>query len=76
MRRYPVQSETVASLGYDPGKRQLAVEFRERGDVYLYFDVPPEEYSAFLAAESKGAYLNRVFKPHAYAYRVVRTGRK
>ena len=35
-------------------RRELEVKFRASGDVYRYFDVPGEEYAAFLAAESKG----------------------
>ncbi len=75
MRRLPVNSTTIASVGYDPATRELAIEFRHTRDLYLYFDVPPEEYSAFMAAESKGSYLNQVFKPHAYRYWVVRSGK-
>ena len=32
-------------------------------EVYQYFNVPAEEHTAFLAADSKGTYLNRHFKP-------------
>jgi hypothetical protein len=49
--------------------------FRASGDVYLYFDVPGEEYRAFMAAESKGTYLNQVFKPREYRYIVVSEGK-
>jgi len=27
------------SIGYEPGRLELDVEFRERGDVYRYFQV-------------------------------------
>jgi hypothetical protein len=47
------------------------MKFRASGDVYRYFDVPGEEYAAFMAAESKGTYLNQVFKPREYRYVVV-----
>jgi hypothetical protein len=33
-----------------------------------YFDVPAEEHTAFLAADSKGTYLNLQFKPRQYRY--------
>ena len=46
----------------------MGIKFRESGKVYLYFDVPPEEHEAFMAAESKGEYLNKVFKPRGYRY--------
>jgi len=52
------------------------MEFRDTGDVYRSFDVPPEEYEAFLQAESKGTYLNKVFKPRGYRYLRIETERK
>jgi len=36
--------------------------------------VPPEEHAAFMAAESKGTYLNEVFKPKGYRYDIVQPG--
>ena len=75
MRRSWVDSTTIASMGYDSRKRELEIEFRESGDVYRYFNVPATEYQAFLAAESKGTYLNQIFKPREYCYRMVSKGR-
>ena len=49
---------------------------RESGDVYRYFQVSAEEHSEFVAAESKGNYLNRVFKAKGHPYRVVKRGHK
>jgi hypothetical protein len=76
MRRAWVDSSSIASIGYEAPTRELEIEFRESGDVYRYFDVPREEYSAFMAAESKGSYLNQVFKPREYRYVLVAQGRK
>ena len=76
MRRIPVRSTSIASIGYVPKNRELEIEFRASGDVYRYFDVPTEEYAAFMAAESKGTYLNQVFKPRGYRYLVVLEGEK
>jgi hypothetical protein len=45
-------------MGYDADSLELEIEFRQSGDVYLYFDVPAEEYRDFMAADSKGTYLN------------------
>jgi hypothetical protein len=75
-RRFPVRSTSIASIGYSPVERELEIKFRESGDVYRYFDVPNEEYEAFIAAESKGTYLNQVFKPREYRYRLVSLGKK
>jgi len=76
MWRIPVPSTSIASIGYLPAKRELEIEFRASGDVYRYFDVPGEEYAAFMAAESKGTYLNQVFKPRGYRYFVILEGKK
>jgi hypothetical protein len=76
MRRVPVRSTSIASIGYLPAERELEIKFRASGDVYRYFDVPSEEYAAFMAAESKGTYLNQVFKPREYRFVVAFEGRK
>jgi hypothetical protein len=76
MRRIPVSSISIGSIGYRRAQRELEIEFRASGDVYRYFDVPAEEYAAFMAAESKGTYLNQVFKPREYRYVVVSEGKK
>ena len=65
MSREPIDSSVIASMGYAAGQQILEIEFRS-GDIYDYLDVPPEEYAAFRSADSKGTYLNTVFKPHGY----------
>jgi len=54
---------------FPPGSVLVGVERWKRlavsGEVYRYFDVPAEEYAAFLTADSKGTYLNQQFKPRA-----------
>lgn len=59
-------------MGYDADSLELEIEFRQTGDVYLYFNVPAEEYRDFMAADSKGTYLNQVFKPRGYRYVVIK----
>ena len=68
MQRVSVDSRSIASIGYAPEQQVLELEFRQSGEVYQYFDVPAEEHTAFLAADSKGTYLNRHFKPRQYRY--------
>ena len=63
--RESITSRGIASMGYAADLQILQIEFRN-GDIYNYFDVPPEEYAAFRQAESKGIYLNKVFKPRGY----------
>jgi KTSC domain len=76
MRRALVDSASIASIGYDPRRRELEVEFRDTGDVYRYFGVSAAEYSDLMAAESKGTYLNQEFKPRAHHYFVVKEGKR
>ncbi len=68
MQRVPLESSSIASIAYAPQERVLELEFRQSGEVYQYFDVPAEGYAAFLAADSKGTYLNQQFKPRGYRY--------
>ena len=72
MQWVPVVSTVISQIGYDSTTRELGIEFRESGKVFLYFDVPPEEHEAFMAAASKGIYLNTVFKQQGYRYVIVR----
>lgn len=74
MQRVSVDSTSIASIGYELHKRELEIEFRESGDVYRYFDVSAEEHAEFLATESKGTYLNHVFKPKEHRFVVVKRG--
>jgi hypothetical protein len=55
---------------------ELEIEFRDSGDVYRYFDIPQDIYAAFMAAESKGTYLNQVFKPRGDPYVLISEGKK
>lgn len=66
-----VDSSCIVSIGYDSRTGELDLEFRVSGDIYRYFEVPPEEHIAFMSAESKGTYLNDVFKPKAYRYIII-----
>jgi len=68
MKWVEVDSTSIAAIAYDRSKRELGIEFRQSGRVYFYFEVPPEEHEAFMSADSKGGYLNRVFKARGYRY--------
>ena len=76
MQRVPVESSSIASIGYAPHERVLELEFRQSGEVYQYFDVAAEEYAAFLATDSKGTYLNQQFKPRRHRYRRLQSSSK
>jgi len=56
MRRKPLDSSAIASVGYDAAREELEVEFQS-GNVYRYFKVPREVYHDLLQAPSKGRYF-------------------
>ena len=62
MERTPVDSKSVASVGYDSERFELEVEFRN-GRVYRYEQVPAAAYRLLLQAPSIGEYVNKVIKP-------------
>ncbi len=68
MKREPVESSAIKSIGYNEDKKLLEVEILETGRIYKYFDVPLEEYLDFMDAKSLGEYYNRVIK-EKYEYR-------
>ena len=74
MRRTPVESKSIASIGFAAHRGELEVEFRQSGDVYRYSEVSAKEHADFMAAESKGTYLNQVFKLKEHPYVVVKRG--
>lgn len=70
LKRIPVESEAVRSVGYDPRARVLQVEF-ENGAIYHYVDVPEPEYQALLQAESVGRFVNYRVKD-SYRYELMK----
>lgn len=62
MRRDPVESSALRSIGYDSRTRTLEVEYVS-GDVYRYYDVSPVHAAGLRWAESKGRYVNEEIKP-------------
>jgi hypothetical protein len=67
MLRAPVDSQALRSVGYDPGRRILEIEFTS-GLVYEYADVPPEVHGQLMVAESLGQYFNARIRD-CYRYR-------
>jgi hypothetical protein len=61
MRMKRVESSCVNKEGYDKQKRLLKLEYAH-GDVYYYFAVPPSVHREFLAADSKGKFVNECIK--------------
>jgi len=52
-----IESKLLSALAYDAEHSMLYLRFRDSGDVYRYFEFPPEQYTHFLAAESRGRYF-------------------
>jgi XTP/dITP diphosphohydrolase len=75
MKRTPVDSSDVVSIGYDPKDRILEVEFRE-GRIYRYLEVPQDIYDHFLKADSHGGYFNSYINGYFRYRRVEERGAK
>ena len=61
MKRAPVTSSCIASVGYEAELATLEVEFAS-GVVYRYFAVPAAVHFRLMSAASKGAFLNRFLR--------------
>jgi hypothetical protein len=57
VKRVPVESTAVATVGYSKKLHALEIEFRN-GAIYRYLDVGPEVYEALLKAESKARFYD------------------
>ena len=71
MKITPVESSTLASVGYDESSNLLQLGFRNCAH-YRYFAVPAAVHEALLVATSKGRYFNQAIRGQ---YRFVRLGR-
>ncbi|RPH33090.1 MAG: KTSC domain-containing protein [Bacteroidales bacterium] len=65
-KRTPVSSASIASVGYDPEKQILEIEFLH-GAIYQYFDVPKEVYEELMSANSHASYFMYSIKNN-YSY--------
>jgi hypothetical protein len=57
MRRRPVDSSSLRSVGYDPRLRMLEIEFHS-GSVYQYLNVPQTVFEELFTQDSLGTYFN------------------
>ncbi|GAA5072975.1 KTSC domain-containing protein [Lysobacter panacisoli] len=67
MERRHVDSQALRSIGYDPDRQVLEIEF-ESGAVYRYFDVPPHLHDGLMAAPSHGEYFSRHIRDAGFDY--------
>jgi hypothetical protein len=58
MKREPVESTAIKSIGYNEDKQILEVEILETERVYKYFHVPLEEYLDFIESPSLGKFYS------------------
>jgi len=61
MERMSVKSELLKSIGYDPIKKVLEIEFIN-GDIYQYQNVPEFKYMTLNASEPADKYFNEFIK--------------
>lgn len=69
IKRHPVESSVLATVGYDGKRRLLEIEFHS-GAVYRYLDVPEEIHSRLLTAESKGHFFGAAIRDKFRSERV------
>jgi KTSC domain len=63
MKREPVRSSVIRSVGYDPKATTLEIEFTTKL-VYDYFRVPRAKFNALISADSKGRFFNAHVRDH------------
>ena len=61
MKKLPVESTSLAAVGYNGQTKTLEVEF-QNARVYQYRGVAPVVFEELKAAESKGRYFNANIK--------------
>ncbi|RDZ61344.1 MULTISPECIES: KTSC domain-containing protein [Haloferax] len=66
MKRVPVSSSNLSSVGYDESTQLLEIEFNG-GRVYQYFNVPQGIHQELMSASSHGKYFHRNIKDN-YSY--------
>jgi hypothetical protein len=56
MEWVPLDSSALSSAAYIESEHTLYLRFHS-GELYRYFNFPPEQYREFLAADSHGRYF-------------------
>ena len=64
IKRVPVESTALATVGYSKKLRALEIEFRN-GAIYRYLEVEPALYEALLKASSKARFYDQNIR-HRY----------
>jgi ATP-dependent DNA helicase RecG len=61
IKRIPVASSNIASIGYDKEAHILEIEFHH-GAIYQYYEVPENVYEELMSSPSQGAYFMNELK--------------
>lgn len=69
MKREPVSSTSIRSIGYELESKTLEVELK--AGIYQYFGVPPRVFDDLRQAASKGRYYSKFIRDE-YKFRKVK----
>lgn len=72
MKRTPVKSSQIASVGYDSETQTLEIEFANGGNVYRYSNVPPTLHAELMNDGSIGAFFHKHIRSRAKDYPYVK----
>ncbi len=61
MKRIPVDSSNIRSIGYDEVRQILEIEFKT-GSIYQYYAVPFAVYTNLMSSSSHGQYFAKAVK--------------
>lgn len=69
MKRLPVESSTIKSVGYDAKKSILEIEFKKRDGsfsaIWQYSPISKDVYEEFVGSSSLGVYFHENIKSNA-----------
>ncbi len=67
LQHFPVESNNIASIGYDPMTSTLEIASHS-GGIYQYFNVPRSIYEEFMTAPSKSYFYHQFIKRIDFRY--------
>lgn len=71
MKQFPVTSNSLRNIAYDPETQQMEVEFHS-GHRYRLHQVAPGQYYRFINADSRGDFYNQEFRPFPNDHQIQR----
>ena len=58
MKKYPVDSEAMTSVGYYADAQILEIQFKTGGAIRQFYNVPAAVFDDMMAADSQGDFFN------------------